>query len=44
MPTAFMALVPPVLYGFDLDLANSAWLVTTLALLIVFPILFLIVT
>lgn len=43
MPTAFMALVPPVLYGFDLDLANSAWLVTTLALLIVFPVLYLVV-
>lgn len=44
MPTGFIALVPPVLYGFDLDMANSAWLVTTLALLLIFPILFLIIT
>jgi predicted permease len=39
MPTAFLAVVPPALYGFDLDLANSAWLVTTLGLLVVAPIL-----
>lgn len=44
LPTAFIALVPPVLYKFDLDLANSAWLVTTLALLVVFPILYFILT
>ncbi len=40
MPTAFIALVPPALYDFDLDLANSCWLVTTLALLLVFPLLY----
>jgi predicted permease len=39
MPTAFLAVVPPAIYGFDLDLANSAWLVTTLGLLVVAPIL-----
>lgn len=40
MPVAFNALVPPALYGFDLDLANSAWVVTTLALLLVVPLLY----
>jgi len=44
MPTAFIALVPPVLYNFDLDLANSAWLVTTLALLLIFPVVYFTVT
>lgn len=43
LPTGFIALVPPVLYDFDLDLANSAWLVTTLALLLVFPIVYFVV-
>lgn len=37
MPVAFNALVPPALYGFDLDLANSGWIVTTLALVIIVP-------
>lgn len=40
MPVAFNALVPPVVYGFDLDLANSAWIVTTLALPVILPILY----
>ena len=42
MPVAFNALVPPALYGFDLDLANSAWIVTTLALLVIVPGLYLV--
>lgn len=42
MPVAFNALVPPALYGFDLDLANSAWVVTTLALLLVVPLLYIV--
>jgi predicted permease len=42
MPVAFNALVPPAIYGFDLDLANSAWLVSTASLLIVVPVLFLV--
>ncbi|TVR02614.1 MAG: hypothetical protein EA403_08600 [Spirochaetaceae bacterium] len=42
MPSAFLALVPPALYGFDLDLANSAWLVTTLAVIGIVPLLFLV--
>lgn len=40
LPTAFFALVPPVLYDFDLDLANSAWLGTTVAFLFVFPVVY----
>lgn len=40
MPVAFNSLVPPALYGFDLDLANSAWIVTTVALVIVLPALY----
>jgi len=43
MPVAFIALVPPVLYDFDLDCANSGWLVTTLAILVIFPLLYCIV-
>ncbi len=43
MPSAFLALVPPVLYGLDLDLANSGWLASTLALLAILPLLFLLV-
>ena len=40
MPVAFNALVPPAIYGFDLDLANSAWLVSTASLAVSLPILF----
>ncbi len=40
MPVAFTALVPPAIYGFDLDLANSAWIVTTIALAAIVPALF----
>ena len=40
MPVAFNSLVPPALYGFDLDLANSAWIVTTGALVVLLPALF----
>ena len=43
MPVAFIALVPPALYDFDLDLANSGWLVTTLSILIIFPVLYFII-
>ena len=31
IPVAFMAVVAPTIYGFDVDLANSAWLTTTLS-------------
>ena len=39
MPVAFTALVPPTLYGLDVDLANANWFMTTLLLLAVVPIL-----
>ncbi len=42
MPVAFSALVPPAIYGFDLDLANSGWLVSTGLLAIIVPLLFLV--
>ena len=42
MPVAFNALVPPAIYGFDLDLANSAWIVSTGALVVILPVLFLV--
>ena len=42
MPVAFNALVPPALYGFDLDLANSAWIASTACLGIIVPVLFLV--
>lgn len=37
-----IALVPPQLYGLDLDLANSGWLVTTVIHLLIAPILILV--
>jgi predicted permease len=42
VPVAFSALVPPAIYGFDLDLANSAWMVSTLFLAVVVPVLLLV--
>lgn len=39
MPTGFIASVPPVVYGFDLDTTNSAWLVATAAELLIIPLL-----
>ena len=39
MPVAFTALVPPTLYGLDVDLANTNWYVTTVLLLVVVPVL-----
>ncbi len=40
MPVAFNALVPPAIFGFDLDLANAAWIVTTASLIVIIPILY----
>ncbi len=40
MPVAFNALVPPAIFGFDLDLANSAWVVTTASLIVIVPVLY----
>ena len=42
MPVAFTAMVPPTLYNLDVDLANTAWMLTTSLLLVVVPILWLI--
>jgi len=39
MPVGFFALIPPALYGGDLDLANSGWLATTAAMLGILPLL-----
>lgn len=37
MPVAMNALVPPSLYGLDLDLANACWVFTTIALILIVP-------
>lgn len=37
MPVAFSALIPASLYDLDLDLANTCWLVTTSALVLILP-------
>jgi len=42
MPVAFNALVPPSLFGLDLDLANTSWLVTTLGFFLMLPVLYLV--
>lgn len=39
MPVAFTALIPPSIYDLDLDLANSCWLVTTLSMALILPLL-----
>lgn len=43
MPVAFTAIVPPTLYELDVDLANTAWFVTTALLLLVVPALWLLI-
>ena len=43
MPVAFNSLIPPSIYGLNLDLANSCWIVTTFGLGLFLPILFLLV-
>lgn len=43
MPVGFIALVPPALYDLDVDLANSAWLLTTSLLVVVVPLQMLLV-
>jgi len=40
MPVAFNALIPPSLYKLDMDLANSAWILTTGMLVLVLPLLY----
>jgi len=41
MPVAFSAMVPPTLYDLDVDMANTAWFVTTALLVLVVPALWL---
>ncbi|MCK4240165.1 MAG: hypothetical protein KAX30_00970 [Candidatus Atribacteria bacterium] len=43
MPVAFSALIPVSIYDLNLDLANSCWLVTTLSLIVILPLLFYII-
>ena len=42
MPVAMNALIPPSLFDLDLDLANACWVFTTLALVVILPILIII--
>jgi len=44
MPVAFSALIPASIYDLNLDLANSCWLVTTLNLIVILPLLFYIIS
>ena len=39
LPVAFTALSPPSIYDLDLDLANSCWLITTLSIVLILPLL-----
>lgn len=39
MPVAMNALVPPTLFGLDVDLANTCWIGTTAGLALVLPVL-----
>lgn len=39
MPIGFTALVPPSIYDLDLNMANSCWLISNSALLIIVPLL-----
>jgi predicted permease len=43
MPPAFMSLIPPKLYGLDVNLANSSWLINTGLLVLVLPVLYVII-
>lgn len=40
MPVAMTALVPPALFGLDVDLANALWILSTLALVVILPVLY----
>ena len=43
MPVAFNSLVPPSLYDLNVDLANACWMLSTLALIIVVPMLYVLI-
>ncbi|MCX7786585.1 MAG: hypothetical protein N2442_02665 [Spirochaetes bacterium] len=36
-PVAFLAAIPPAIYGFDVDLANSTWLTSTISYMVLLP-------
>ena len=44
MPVAFNALIPPSLYGLDLDMANSCWLISVLGMAGLLPLLHVLLT
>lgn len=44
MPVAMTALAPAAIFGLDLDLANTCWIVSTMALLAVLPALYYIIS
>lgn len=44
MPVAFNTLVAASLYDLDLDLANSCWFISTMMLILVLPVLYLIIS
>uniref|UniRef100_UPI00261E94D1 hypothetical protein n=1 Tax=Oceanispirochaeta sp. TaxID=2035350 RepID=UPI00261E94D1 len=37
MPAGFLSIMPPSLYNLDLDYANTGWLSTMIALIVVVP-------
>ena len=41
MPVAMTALVPPTLFDLDVDLANACWIISTLGLVVILPLLML---
>jgi predicted permease len=43
MPPAFVSLVPPKLYGLNIDLANASWLINTALIILLLPALYLVV-
>lgn len=44
MPVAMTALAPAAIFGLDLDLANTCWIVSTIALIAVLPALYYIIS
>ena len=44
MPVGFNALIPINIYGLDINLGNSCWIVSTLSLVVIVPALYFIVS
>ncbi len=42
-PVAFTSLIPPAIYDLDLNLSNACWLTSTLSLVAVLPVVYLLV-